>query len=236
MRSRRQPASACASSREREEAVLTFVGVTKGELPDQPLIVADIGGGSTEALTFIPGHGHLRRPHPARLCAPDQCHRPARSADRRGGQPTAGRGLRRDGRFVVQPRDSTRRRTESGGSRAVFVGGTATNVARLGRLTRSAMAEDRRTLERMSVRRGRGEVQRQAASGAAAGRGRGDRRHAARALRAGGGRCFRQPACATGRSSPRRATASDGPRRSRRCVSPPGRPATCATVPARGAR
>ena len=34
--------------------------------------------------------------------------------------------------------------------RAVFVGGTATNVARLGRLTRAGLAEERRTLGQLS--------------------------------------------------------------------------------------
>ena len=34
--------------------------------------------------------------------------------------------------------------------RAIFVGGTATNLARLGRLSRAALAEDRRTLAKMT--------------------------------------------------------------------------------------
>lgn len=133
---------------EREEAVLTFVGVTRGELPDQPLIVADIGGGSTEALTFIPGDG-IHVDHiplgSARLTNAIVQHDPPtdEEVDRllaAAADATAGLAYR--GPDTDAGRD---------GLRAVFVGGTATNVARLGRLTRAAMAEDRRTLERMSV-------------------------------------------------------------------------------------
>src|SRR5687768_6022844 len=40
---------------EHEEASLTFVGVTRGEMPRESLIVVDIGGGSTEISTWIPG-------------------------------------------------------------------------------------------------------------------------------------------------------------------------------------
>ena len=131
---------------EREEAALTFLGVTQGELPDHPLIVADIGGGSTEALTFIPGNGAHVDHIPlgsARLTnaivrsdppTDDEMNRLfAAATDATAGLP-------------LHPENDAAHRE---GLRAVFVGGTATNVARLGRLTSSALAEDRRTLQRM---------------------------------------------------------------------------------------
>lgn len=135
---------------EREEAVLTFVGVTQGDLPDEPLIVVDIGGGSTEALTFIPGQGIFVDHIPlgsARLTNAIVHHDPPTDEEvsrllAAASDATAGLAYR-----GPQPADGAERQ----GLRAVFVGGTATNVSRLGRLTRSAMAEDRRTLERMSV-------------------------------------------------------------------------------------
>jgi exopolyphosphatase/pppGpp-phosphohydrolase len=131
---------------EREEAVLTFLGVTQGELPDHPLIVADIGGGSTEALTFIPGSGahvdHIPMGS-ARLTNAIVHNDPPTDEEvsrlfAAATNATAG--------LPLQPQSGAAYRD---GLRAVFVGGTATNVARLGRLTRSALAEDRRTLQRM---------------------------------------------------------------------------------------
>jgi exopolyphosphatase/pppGpp-phosphohydrolase len=133
---------------EREEAVLTFVGVTHGALPDRPLIVADIGGGSTEALTYIPGQGFYIDHIPlgsARLTNAIVQHDPPTDEEvgrllAAAADATAGLAYR--GPYGDASRD---------GLRAVFVGGTATNVARLGRLTRAAMHGHRRTLERMSV-------------------------------------------------------------------------------------
>ena len=135
---------------EREEAVLTFVGVTHGEPPDHPLIVADIGGGSTEALTFIPGQGISVDHIPlgsARLTNAIVLHDPPTDEEvsrllAAAADATAGLAYRGS----QDPHHAERREL-----RAVFVGGTATNVARLGRLTRAAMDEDRQTLERMSV-------------------------------------------------------------------------------------
>ena len=133
---------------EREEALLTFVGVSRGQLPEGPLVVADIGGGSTEASTYVPGQG-IHVDHiplgSARLANAFIRHDPptdeefsqmlAAAADATSGLQYRGH---QGGEDVREPL-------------AVFVGGTATNVARLGRLTRSAMAKDHKTLERMSV-------------------------------------------------------------------------------------
>ena len=130
----------------REEAMLTFVGVTRGVLPDAPYVVVDIGGGSTEASIYVPGEG-LRMEHipvgSARLTNAIVEHDPPTDDEvgrlfRAAAEATAGLGA---GAAPLVP----------AGARAVFVGGTATNVARLGRLTRDALAEDRRTLEKLSV-------------------------------------------------------------------------------------
>ena len=133
---------------EREEAVLTFVGVTRGELPDAPLVVVDIGGGSTEAATYVPGNG-LQVDHipfgSARLTNAIVQHDPPTDDEverlfRAAADATAGLAHRGAAESGTMPR-----------FRVLFVGGTATNVARLGRLTRAALAEDRRTLEKLRV-------------------------------------------------------------------------------------
>ncbi len=129
---------------EREEAILTFVGVTRGEMPDAPLIAVDIGGGSTEVSTWTPGQPLVVDSLPfgsSRLTAAmvdsdpptdDELDRLFRAtADVAAGLvSTTSGGEERHGHVT----------------RAIFVGGTATNVARLGRLTRAAIAEDRKTL------------------------------------------------------------------------------------------
>jgi exopolyphosphatase/pppGpp-phosphohydrolase len=135
---------------EREEALLTLVGVTRGEKPGHPMIVVDIGGGSTEASTYVPGepvHVDHIPVGSARLTnaivehdppTDDEVSRLAAAA----AEATAGlRYVGANDTHAVRPNDL----------QAVFVGGTATNVARLGQLTRAAMARDRRTLERLSV-------------------------------------------------------------------------------------
>ena len=38
-----------------QEGALTFLGVTEGVLPADPLLVVDIGGGSTEIVQYVPG-------------------------------------------------------------------------------------------------------------------------------------------------------------------------------------
>ncbi|MGI8927987.1 MAG: hypothetical protein ACR2H0_00785 [Candidatus Limnocylindrales bacterium] len=131
---------------EREEATLTYIGVTRGQRPDAPVIVVDIGGGSTEIAVFVPGQSLQIESVPvgsARLTNAIVTHDPptedeldrlrqaAADATERLTLPAAARG----GRAKV---------------RALFVGGTATNVARLGHLTGEDLAEDRRTLSRLT--------------------------------------------------------------------------------------
>jgi len=134
---------------EREEAVLTFTGVTRGILPRSPLVVVDIGGGSTEVSNWMPGQSLRVDSLPfgsARLTkamvendppTEDELDRLFRAATEVASglvSVNAGAGG-----------------TDAAVEHAIFVGGTATNVARLGRLTRSAIAEDRETLQKMSV-------------------------------------------------------------------------------------
>lgn len=131
---------------EREEAVLTFIGVTRGQVPATPAIIVDIGGGSTEVATWVPGEP-LRVTSialgSARLTASIVQHDPPtnREFDK----------LRRAAADAVAGSMSQLHGpTSMSGAQAVFVGGTATNVARLGQLTRDALAEDRRTLARLT--------------------------------------------------------------------------------------
>ena len=132
---------------EHEEATLTYIGVTRGETPHAPVIIVDIGGGSTEVVVFVPGQPLLIESVPvgsARLTNSLVAHDPptddeldlllqaAADATVRLTLPPAARDGAKD-------------------MRAMFVGGTATNVARLGRLTRKAMTQDRRTLSKLTI-------------------------------------------------------------------------------------
>lgn len=131
----------------RQEALLTFIGVTGGRPPSEPLAIVDIGGGSTEIVVHVPGRSlevHALPVGSARLTNDIAAHDPPTRAelDRMGarvesfarGLPTFGNGAR------VRP------------TRAVFVGGTATNVARLGRLSSAILEDDRRLLAQLTAR------------------------------------------------------------------------------------
>lgn len=131
---------------ERQEATLTYVGVTRGERPDAPVIVVDIGGGSTEVAVFVPGEPLLIESVPvgsARLTNAIVAHDPPTDDEldrlrQAAADATEGLSL------------SESARSGPGDIRVLFVGGTATNVGRLGRLTRKALAEDRRTLSKLT--------------------------------------------------------------------------------------
>ncbi len=128
---------------EHTEALLTFVGVTAGVPPNEPLVVADIGGGSTEVSIHTPGTPLKVLPlaiGSARLTRSIVEHDP----------PTAREMDALDAAAQQVMRELPRQAWPGGVPRAVFVGGTATNVARLGRLTRAGLAEDRRTLAKLS--------------------------------------------------------------------------------------
>jgi exopolyphosphatase/guanosine-5'-triphosphate,3'-diphosphate pyrophosphatase len=129
---------------ERTEALLTFIGVTGGVAPAEPLVVVDIGGGSTEISVYRPGAPLEVLPlaiGSARLTRAHVKHDP----------PTT-RELDRLRDVAVEAADGLPRLSWSQGKapRAVFVGGTATNLARLGVLTQAGLAEDRRTLGKMT--------------------------------------------------------------------------------------
>ena len=130
---------------EREEAQLTFVGVTAGRRPHGPLLVVDIGGGSTEVALYQPGEGFTVLALPigsARLTNAIVEHDPPtdEELDRLHGAAAAMRSsLPNTGSRAGDPLS------------AVFVGGTATNVARLGHLDRGTLAEDRRLLHGLTA-------------------------------------------------------------------------------------
>lgn len=103
-----------------EEAELTLLGVTRGTPVQAPLLVVDIGGGSTEAIfqapgraprTFIVGSGSNRL---TQACEPAD---PPMPADRE--------------QLAVHARALLAGAPGRHPARAVFVGGSATNVARV---------------------------------------------------------------------------------------------------------
>lgn len=129
-----------------QEARLTFLGVTEGRAPAQPMMVVDIGGGSTEVCLYLP-NGPLQIVAiplgSARLTAAHVQHDPPTAAE-----------FELLGQAVAQMRDILPTGTYFEAHDrvlAVFVGGTATNVARLGRLTRGHLAEDRSTLGQLDA-------------------------------------------------------------------------------------
>lgn len=129
---------------EHTEALLTFLGVTGGMTPTEPLVVVDIGGGSTEVSVYEPGKALTVLPlaiGSGRLTRALVKHDP----------PTA-RELDRLRDAAVQAAQELPRMKWPAGKapRAVFVGGTATNLARLGVLTQAGLVEDRRTLAKLT--------------------------------------------------------------------------------------
>jgi exopolyphosphatase/guanosine-5'-triphosphate,3'-diphosphate pyrophosphatase len=130
---------------ERHEAQLTFLGVTTGQTPDEALAVVDIGGGSTEASIHVPG---------AELDVVPLKFGSARltNAIVHNDPPT----VEELNALVAAARQVVDRAVwpDHAGialRRAVFVGGTATNVARLGVLDRAHLNEDLSTLARMTA-------------------------------------------------------------------------------------
>jgi len=131
----------------REEAELTFLGVCGGRLPDRSTMIVDIGGGTTEVGLRLPGQpltvlglalGSARltwtivEHDPPTLGEIDRLGRSARDA------------------LADMPAQPKRKRRQPATPPvAIFVGGTATNLARLGPLTRAALADDRRTLAQL---------------------------------------------------------------------------------------
>ncbi len=133
---------------EQEEATLTFVGATRGRVPQGPIVVVDIGGGSTEVATWAPGKGlHVQSLAigSSRLTNAMVENDPPTDTEIQRMFEAASAvvdGLAAD---LVPPSAS------ANDVRAVFVGGTATNVARLGRLSVEHLIADRFTLGRLTV-------------------------------------------------------------------------------------
>lgn len=130
---------------ERDEALLTFLGVTRGQTPDAALAVVDIGGGSTEVAMFVPGTDLAVVPLPTgsgRLTNSIVHHDP----------PTADEidELRAAAREVIDAA-TWPDNVSTAINRAVFVGGTATNIARLGQLGRENLDGDMATLARLTA-------------------------------------------------------------------------------------
>jgi exopolyphosphatase/guanosine-5'-triphosphate,3'-diphosphate pyrophosphatase len=129
----------------REEAQLTFLGVTGGVSPEEALAVVDIGGGSTEAVIYVPGMELDVVPLPlgsARLTNAIVNSDPP-TADELAALVAAARDIV-DGQIWPEHAGVAIHR-------AIFVGGTATNVARLGMLDRAHLNEDLKTLAQMSA-------------------------------------------------------------------------------------
>lgn len=129
---------------EQTEALLTFIGVTGGVAPEEALVVVDIGGGSTEVSVYTPGQPLTTVPlaiGSARLTRGTVEHDPPTKEEMERLQHTAAAAA---SELPSMEWPASRK------PRAIFVGGTATNLARLGRLTRAGLAEDRRTLAKMT--------------------------------------------------------------------------------------
>lgn len=129
----------------RQEAKLTFLGVTGGRVRHDALAVVDIGGGSTEVGIHVPGSELDVVPlaiGSARLTNSIVRHDPPTVAEIEQLKATA----REVVASVAWPEHAGVRVR-----RAIFVGGTATNVARLGLLDRSQLNEDLHTLARMTA-------------------------------------------------------------------------------------
>lgn len=114
---------------ERQEGQLTYLGVTAGRSAAQSVLVVDIGGGSSEIVSASAGQPLQvlsLASGSARLSRDIVDHDPP-TAEELAALLTAGREL-------VAPLPDFRP------TRAVFVGGTATNLARLGPLRRDGLA------------------------------------------------------------------------------------------------
>jgi exopolyphosphatase / guanosine-5'-triphosphate,3'-diphosphate pyrophosphatase len=103
-----------------EEAELTLLGVTRGTPLEAPLLVVDIGGGSTEAVFERPGEA------PRTFVIPTGSNRLTQTCDPADPPMPADREL-----LAVRAREMLVPAPGRNPARAVFVGGTATNLARV---------------------------------------------------------------------------------------------------------
>ncbi len=127
-----------------QEAELTVLGVTGGRAPGFPMIVVDIGGGSTEVGIYRPGAPLEVAALPigsARLTN-SLVHNDPPTEEELDQLHDAVAEIR--ALLPVLPSNGSKGRLQ-----AVLVGGTATNLARLGRLSRAGLADDRRLLHEL---------------------------------------------------------------------------------------
>lgn len=126
----------------RQEAELTFIGVTGARTPRRALATVDIGGGSTEVALHAPGHELVIIPLPVGSSRLTNAH--VRNDPPSRLELDALIDAAREAVFAADWPD------HMGAIRsALFVGGTATNIARLGQLDRAHLNEDLDTLARM---------------------------------------------------------------------------------------
>lgn len=125
---------------EQQEGELTYLGVTGGRPSSKTRLVVDIGGGSSEVIVGAPGH----RPNvtslasgSARLSAGIVAHDPPTSAELDS--------LLGAARVLVAGLP------DAAPVLATFVGGTATNLARLAPLSRDGLALAYRALARLTA-------------------------------------------------------------------------------------
>jgi exopolyphosphatase/guanosine-5'-triphosphate,3'-diphosphate pyrophosphatase len=128
---------------ERQEAALTYLGVTAGRPSEEALAVIDIGGGSTEVALSLPEM-------PLAVVAVATGSARLTNAIVHNDPPT----WPELDELVAAARDAVAEAVwpdlQAGSvERAVFVGGTATNIARMGRLDRRHIEEDLSTLAKM---------------------------------------------------------------------------------------
>lgn len=114
----------------RQEGELTYLGVTGGVPPDESLLVVDVGGGSTEVVIYTPQGGLFVTSLPsgsARLSVDIVDHDPPTPSE--------------FDRLRLGALTLTIDLAAAGPQRAVFVGGTATNLARLAPLSREGLEQ-----------------------------------------------------------------------------------------------
>lgn len=125
---------------EGQEGALTYLGVTGGADLDRPLLIVDIGGGSTEIILASPGGTVMvsgLASGSARLGKGTPRHDPPTEAELDG--------LRSAATALVAPL------RPPGKVAGVFVGGTATNLVRLAPLDRAGLARAFEALRAMSA-------------------------------------------------------------------------------------
>jgi exopolyphosphatase/guanosine-5'-triphosphate,3'-diphosphate pyrophosphatase len=115
-----------------QEGALTFLGVTEGVLPADPLLVVDIGGGSTEIVQYVPGEP---------LTVTGLASGSARLAKGVAvGDPPTDSDLDRLRQAAFDLARALPPQPGAVAGRAVFVGGTATKLVRLAPLRPDGLA------------------------------------------------------------------------------------------------